>query len=741
MTAASTNFHAMPTDEVVGPLREDATGRYDRKQLEAMWVEHAEQYRSVMDRGCQLGGSSLQAYAGATATSSSTAKTLLERRPALLLWLDPSTSAKKRDELARSEPALVAHFKKVIATQVHCELLTRYSSCVRCCPSTVCQLCCDSPRVPLWYEGGPSLRPVPPGLHDPDRPGHYLSPEKALTKYAADNYKIGSADLKAPSEQALAIYEREMGRSVESFPPDKLADAAKEINDCRVSATVLKAHFTKLRYIRLRVLEGRCKAVVTRARNQEVRRQAGLLEGDKAKKRKKAEKEKKSRKKRTKGKAPASWQSTLDDMKSAAAGSETEDDEESAESHDFGDWGDEDWHTILEHEDADEQFKVEAILAHSGTGKARKYQLKWVGHEDPTWEPTVNIDPGMVMKYLSSLPAKAGGTDKAGPSVDVSQTSGATQMGAGAPRDATHRPKKRRIAPIGERLIMSGAEVVASLGLEVVQTSAYHFNCLAFSVMIGTKSIGTSTAAQRAAQAQSNDERRLTHEEVIARLPQEAATTLGGNGEWWCGHNTASLAHIFEVRGFMNESHIHGFTNRLKRTIITVDVRMPATVLSEYVPGYAAARQLSMPEARERAARTSEQPLWLLLSAMHFSALLPCEGHGHHHDDLLNSRQAELPAAAEPSLTPTEAFAAMQKRLSAADASKGAELIKAAKKAQQERDNAEPTAICVDCKRVAPATEEYFLDQGGNGIYCLDEKACTERTNLALGKRRCTNLA
>ena len=54
MTAASTNFHAMPTDEVVGPLREDATGQYDRKQLEAMWVEHAEQYRSVMDRGCQL---------------------------------------------------------------------------------------------------------------------------------------------------------------------------------------------------------------------------------------------------------------------------------------------------------------------------------------------------------------------------------------------------------------------------------------------------------------------------------------------------------------------------------------------------------------------------------------------------------------------------------------------------------------------------------------------------------------
>ena len=71
----------------------------------------------------------------------------------------------------------------------------------------------------------------------------------------------------------------------------------------------------------------------------------------------------------------------------------------------------------------------------------------------------------------------------------------------------------------------------------------------------------------------------------------------------------------------MNESHVHGFANRLKRTIITIDERMAMLVLYEYVPGYAVARQLSMREAKER--RESEhQPLWLLMSPNHWSALL-----------------------------------------------------------------------------------------------------------------------
>jgi len=216
-------------------------------------------------------------------TMSNATKALLERRPILLLWVDPTTSKKKRAELEHREPALVAHFKKVLEMQEHCERLTKYSSCVRCCVSTTCTLCRDAPRVTSWYPGGPALKPVPPAMHDPDRLGHYLAPEAALMKFAADNYKIAEADRVAPSEKALAIYERVMGSSTMPFPTAELEGAAKEINDCRITVDVLRTHFNKLRYIRLRVLEGRRKAVLTRAKNKEARKEAaGLSKAEKA---------------------------------------------------------------------------------------------------------------------------------------------------------------------------------------------------------------------------------------------------------------------------------------------------------------------------------------------------------------------------------------------------------------------------------------------------------------------------
>ena len=271
MTAAAANFHAIPSDEVIGSLRDDATGQYDKDQLNAMWAQHAEDYRAVLDRKCQLNGSTLQAYAGATPASCDAAKVLLERRPIMLLWLDPTTSKKKRAELEHSHPVLVAHFKMVLATQEHTETLMRYSSCASCCASTACKLCHDAPRVNLWYAGGPALKPPPPAMHDPDRPGHYLPPEAALMKYASDNYKISTADRMAPSEKARAIYERVMDMSTLHFPEDKFSAAVTEINDSRITLSVLRTHFTKLRYIRLRVLEGRRKAAVTRAKNKAAR--------------------------------------------------------------------------------------------------------------------------------------------------------------------------------------------------------------------------------------------------------------------------------------------------------------------------------------------------------------------------------------------------------------------------------------------------------------------------------------
>ena len=93
-------------------------------------------------------------------------------------------------------------------------------------------------------------------------------------KYASDNYKISTADRMAPSEKAHSIYERVMGMSTLPFPEDELSAAVAEINDSRITLSVLRTHFTKLRYIRLRVLEGRRKAAVTRAKNKAARQGA-----------------------------------------------------------------------------------------------------------------------------------------------------------------------------------------------------------------------------------------------------------------------------------------------------------------------------------------------------------------------------------------------------------------------------------------------------------------------------------
>ena len=106
----------------------------------------------------------------------------------------------------------------------------------------------------------------------------------------------------------------------------------------------------------------------------------------------------------------------------------------------------------------------------------------------------------------------------------------------------------------------------------------------------------------------------------MRHLPHEAVTTRGSNRVWWAGQSRASLTNIFENSMFMNEAHIYGFANRLERTIVTVDVREPALVLSKYVPSYEVQPQLSMREAVQLR-NSSEQPIWVLLEPSHFSAL------------------------------------------------------------------------------------------------------------------------
>jgi hypothetical protein len=121
----------------------------------------------------------------------------------------------------------------------------------------------------------------------------------------------------------------------------------------------------------------------------------------------------------------------------------------------------------------------------------------------------------------------------------------------------------------------------------------------------------------------------------------------------------------------MGEAHVHGFSNRFKRSIVVVDVREPAVVLSQYQPGGDAQHQLSMHEAIEMR-NNREQPIWVLLEHNHFSALLPLQ---RPTADDRSPTTEHLAAADARSPTTTEHLAAADARsptttehLAAADA-------------------------------------------------------------------------
>ena len=58
-----------------------------------------------------------------------------------------------------------------------------------------------------------------------------------------------------------------MGTSLAPFPESKIPAAVAEIKDCRVTPEAFSKVMSKLRYIRLRMLEGRRKAAETRKKN------------------------------------------------------------------------------------------------------------------------------------------------------------------------------------------------------------------------------------------------------------------------------------------------------------------------------------------------------------------------------------------------------------------------------------------------------------------------------------------
>ena len=111
---------------------------------------------------------------------------------------------------------------------------------------------------------------------------------------------------------------------------------------------------------------------------------------------------------------------------------------------------------------------------------------------------------------------------------------------------------------------------------------------------------------------------------------------LGPNDVWWAGNNRATLTGIYENNGFMNEAHVHGFANRLHRTIVVIDCRKALLNVTKYMPGYNASKQIPMRQARELRGASGGSSgdhasvLWLLLSTDHWSALLPECASGVH---------------------------------------------------------------------------------------------------------------
>ena len=180
-----------------------------------------------------------------------------------------------------------------------------------------------------------------------------------------------------------------------------------------------------------------------------------------------------------------------------------------------------------------------------------------------------------------------------------------------------------RLSPDRHKRAKTGREIIRSLHLEPQTTISYNNNCLAFSMMIGSGMIASTKRAQFQAKAQSDEQRRLTHVEIMSHLP-ETTPTPGENGQWWAGYTRAALDKIFTGFKFMGEAHLHGFATRFKRVIVVIDVRnYNATTFSKYEPGYSAcAQSLSLREATELRQKCSPQPIWVLLEHLHFSALL-----------------------------------------------------------------------------------------------------------------------
>ena len=195
--------------DACGDLHDPSTGKLDESKVRSMWEHHIVRYTNAVDGAPALNGSTICAFPGATASSCDGAQVVLARRPFLVEYLSKTTSKKRRSELKKERPDLAKHIETAEAGRLHMERSGHYDTTIRACDDPNCRHgCVLAPVESLWWPDGPRLMPFPPLYNDPARPGHYLNPEEALAKYAANKYSERDAAA-LPSAIALKAYEKE----------------------------------------------------------------------------------------------------------------------------------------------------------------------------------------------------------------------------------------------------------------------------------------------------------------------------------------------------------------------------------------------------------------------------------------------------------------------------------------------------------------------------------------------------
>ena len=269
-TETIATFHA--ATDACGSLLDDVSGKVDQGKVESMWCHHADRLTALLNGSSGLNGSTVLAVRGATAASCEEARILLERRPVLVDYIKPNQSKKRKQELEKQYPVLVAHIEKVLAFQLATETSNLYTSTVNTASR-------DSyPREGVWFEGGPKLKAFPPPYLDPARPGHRMCSERALSTYASQGYTrkdLNNLEFQWPSEVAEMAFERfTLPQPLQRFPEERIDETVARINDSSIDAKRLRAVFLHYHYVRLHRMEGARKAAATRKKNTAERKAA-----------------------------------------------------------------------------------------------------------------------------------------------------------------------------------------------------------------------------------------------------------------------------------------------------------------------------------------------------------------------------------------------------------------------------------------------------------------------------------